>query len=51
MDKITFCDFNLDTACVEIKYADGNMLPIACTNVEIEVARNMYEGHLSASTG
>ena len=43
MDKIVSCEFNIDTACVEVKYADGSMLSIDCTRVENEVARNMYE--------
>ena len=43
MDKIISCEFNIDTACVEVKYADGSMISINCTMVENEVARNMYE--------
>lgn len=43
MDKIFSCEFNLDTACVEVKYADGSMISIDCIRVENEVARNMYE--------
>ena len=43
MDKIMSCEFNIDTACVEVKYADGSMTSIDCTRVENEVARNMYE--------
>ena len=43
MDKIISCEFNIDTACVEVKYADGSMISIDCTCVEYEVARNMYE--------
>ena len=43
MDKIISCEFNIDTACVEVKYADGSMISIDCTRVENEVARNMYE--------
>ena len=43
MDKIVFCEFNIDTACVEVKYTDGSMISIDCTRVENEVARNMYE--------
>ena len=35
--------FNIDTACVEIKYADGSMISIDCTLVDAEVARNMFE--------
>ena len=43
MDKIFSCEFNIDTACVEVKYQDGSMVSIDCTKVENEVARNMYE--------
>ena len=44
MDKKVFsCAFNIDTARVEIKYADGSMIAIDCTLVEAEVARNIYE--------
>ena len=43
MDKIISCEFNIDTACVEVKYADGSMISIDCTRVENEVAWNMYE--------
>ena len=41
--KVLSCEFNIDTACVEVKYADGSMISINCTKVENEVARNMYE--------
>ena len=37
------CEFNIDTACVEVRYADGSVISIDCTLVEVEVARNMYE--------
>lgn len=43
MDKIISCEFNIDTACVEVKYADSSMIAIDCTLVEAEAARNMYE--------
>lgn len=41
--KVLSCEFNIDTACVEVKYADGSMISIDCTRVETEAARNMYE--------
>ena len=40
--KVISCEFNMDTACVEVKYADGSIISIDCTLVEAEVARNMY---------
>ena len=43
MDKMISCEFNIDTACVEVKYADGSMIVIDFTLVKAEVARNMYE--------
>ena len=41
--KILSCEFNIDTACVELRLSDGTMISIDCTAVENEVARNMYE--------
>ena len=41
--KVLSCEFNIDTACVEVKYANGSMIAINCTKVENEIARNMYE--------
>ena len=41
--KILSCEFNIDTACVELKLADGTMISINCTAVENEVADNMYQ--------
>ena len=43
MRKLLSCEFNLDTACVELKFADGMMISIDCTAVEDEVAYNMYQ--------
>ena len=37
------CEFNIDTACVELKYADGSMIALDTIAVENEVADNMYE--------
>ncbi len=43
MKKLLSCEFNIDTACVELKFSDGSMISIDCTAVENEVAYNMYE--------
>lgn len=43
MRKILSCEFNLDTACVELRMDDGTLLAINCTAVENEVANNMYQ--------
>lgn len=41
--KVISCEFNIATACVEVRFADGSVIAIDCTLVEAEVARNMYE--------
>ncbi len=43
MKHLLSCEFNIDTACVELRFADGSMIAIDCTAVENEVADNMYE--------
>ena len=43
MRKILSCDFNLDTACVELRLDDGMLLSIDCAAVENEVANSMYQ--------
>ena len=43
MGKILSCEFNLDTACVELRLDDGTLLSIDCTAVENEVANSMYQ--------
>ena len=43
MNYIKSCEFNIDTACVEVKLTDGSMVSINCIAVEIEYANNMYE--------
>ena len=41
--KIISCQFNMDTACVEVKFSGGSMISIECIAVENEVADNMYQ--------
>ncbi len=43
MKKLISCAFNMDTACVELRYADGALLSIDTIAVENEIADNMYE--------
>ncbi len=43
MDKMISCEFNMDTACVELRFADDTMIAIDTVAVENEVADNMYE--------
>lgn len=41
--KVISCEFNMDTACVELRLDDGTMIAIDTIAVENEVADNMYE--------
>jgi len=41
--KLLSCAFNMDTACVELKFDDGSMIAIDTIAVENEVADNMYQ--------
>ena len=43
MKKIRKCEFNMDTACVELLLNDGTMITIDTIAVENEVADNMYQ--------
>jgi len=43
INNIISCEFNVDTACVEVKLTDGSMVSIDCIAVENEYANNMYE--------
>ena len=43
INNIISCEFNHDTACVEVKLSDGSMVSIDCIAVENEYANNMYE--------
>ena len=43
MRKIVSCEFNMDTACVELRLVDGTLLSIDCTAVENEVADNRFQ--------
>ena len=43
MKKLLGCTFNMDTACVELRFSDGSMCSIDTIAVENEIARNMYE--------
>ena len=43
MRKVLSCEFNIDTACVELRLDDGTLLSIDCTAVENEVANSMYQ--------
>ena len=43
MERLLSCEFNMDTACVELKFTDGSMITIDTIAVENEVADNMYQ--------
>lgn len=43
MKTMISCEFNMDTACLELRYADGMLISIDCIAVENQVARNIYE--------
>ena len=45
MDKLVSCKFNLDTACVELRYTDESILSINCIAVEDEFG---YSPHARA---
>lgn len=40
MSKLISCQFNIDTASVELFFDDGSQISIDCTAVENEVADN-----------
>ena len=43
MKNLISCEFNMDTGCVELRYADGSMIAIDCIAVEREVANDMHQ--------
>ena len=43
MKHLLSCEYNMDTACVELKFSDGSMIAIDTIAVENEVADNMYQ--------
>ena len=43
MDRLISCAFNMDNACVEMKFLDGSMIAIDTIAVENEIADNMYQ--------
>ena len=42
-ERLLSCEFKMDTACVEVKFADGSMIAINTIDVENEIADNMYQ--------
>lgn len=43
MRKLISCEFNMDTACVELRYTDGTLITIDCTEVEYQVAHTVKQ--------
>ena len=43
MKKLTSCEFNIDSGCVECRYSDGSMLAIDCTTVENSIETTMNQ--------
>lgn len=43
MRRIVSCEFNMDTACVELRLSDGSMLAIDTIALENEVTDNIYQ--------
>ena len=43
MSKLISCEYNMDTACVELKYSEGSLISIDTIAVENEFADNMYQ--------
>ena len=43
MEHLISCEFNMDTACVELIFANGSMIAIDTIAMENEVADNMYQ--------
>lgn len=41
MNKLLSCEFNIDTGNVELRYTDGSMLSIDCTEIEDTVAMSI----------
>ena len=41
--ELLSCGFNMDTACVELRFSDGGMVSIDCTAVEDDVVHNIYQ--------
>ena len=43
MKRLISCEFNIDTARVELKYSDSSMLAIDCDAVEDEYAKTVHQ--------
>lgn len=41
MNRLLSCEFNINTGNVELRYVDGSMISIDCTEIEKEVAMSI----------
>ena len=43
MKRLISCEYNIDTACVELKYDDSSMISIDCIAIENELDASMLQ--------
>ena len=43
MKKLVSCEFNMDTACVELRFSDGSMVSIDCKAVETALDADTWQ--------
>ena len=43
MKRLVSCEYNIDTACVELVYTDGSVIAVDTTAVENEYAEDMFQ--------
>ena len=43
MKKLISCEFNMDTACVELRFSDGSMVSIDCKAVETALDADTWQ--------
>lgn len=43
MKNLISCEFNMDTACVELRFSDGSILSIDTIAVENEIVHNRFQ--------
>lgn len=36
MDRLIFCEFNMDTACVELSFADDSMIAMLPVGINLQ---------------
>ena len=43
MNHYLSCEYNIDTACVELKFADGRMIAVDCKAVETALDADTWQ--------